>query len=57
MNTNGHGSGAEIQTPPEEIRITEPCPPSLREEGTGSLGKLGVIGVLPWFNRMVPAGS
>ncbi len=50
MNTNGHDSRVEIQTPPEEIRITEPCPPALREEGTGSLWKSGFIGVHPWFN-------
>ena len=55
MNTNGHGYGVEIQTPPEEIRNTEPCPPSLCEEGTGSLWKSVFIGVHPWFNRIVPA--
>ncbi len=55
MNTNGHGYRVGIQTPPEEIRITEPCPPSFREEGTGALWKSGFIGVYPWFNCTVPA--
>ena len=56
MDTDTEGK-SKRRPPPEEIRITEPCPSLLREEGTGSLGKSGFIGVHPWFNRMVSAES
>ncbi len=55
MNTNGHGCREEIQTPSEKVRLTESCPPSIREEGTGSLWKSVFIGVHPWLNCIDPA--
>ncbi len=55
MNTNRPGCGGEIQTPPQNIRITELCAPSFREEGTGALWESGFIGVHPWFNCIVTA--
>ncbi len=52
MDTDAKG---EIQTPPEKIRIAEACPPSFREEETGSLRKSVFISVHPWFKRIAPA--